>query len=89
MAIADLLPNDPSIVDRARHWIETRLKVAGRRDTGDLKEWSRILDELSLQQIQAFLRENSERAHRLRQSLPFTEVLTPSERRRLLKGAMP
>ncbi len=88
-AIAHLLPNDPSIVDRTRHWIEIRLEVADSRDTRNLLEWRRILDELSLQQIQALLLENGERADRLRQSLPFTEVLTSAERRRLLEGATP
>lgn len=82
--IAELLPNDPSIIDRATDWIHDRLEMTDEREAQDLREWQRILKELSLQQIQAFLREESERADRLRQSLPFTEVLTPEERKELL-----
>lgn len=88
-AIADLLPNDPSIIDRTLHWIGHRLEAEGRRSTRDLREWKRILSRLSPQQIQAFLREDSERATRLRQSLPFVEALSPSERKKLLEDARP
>jgi len=87
--IAELLPNDPSIVDRTATWLDGRLQVADGREREDLKEWRRILGELSIQQIQAFLREKSERADRLRQSLPFVEVLTPAERREILQSAAP
>ncbi|MDX1579777.1 MAG: helix-turn-helix domain-containing protein [Gemmatimonadota bacterium] len=83
--IAALLPNDPSIVDRAREWIDRRLEEAGSGESRNLREWRRMLEKLSLQQIQAFLREESERADRLRQSMPFVEVLTPTERKRLLE----
>jgi len=87
MAIADLVPNDPSIIDRARHWIERQLEAADRRHARDLEEWDRLLSQLSLQQIQAFLREDSERADRLRQSMPFVEVLSGAERKQLLEEA--
>lgn len=85
-AVADLLPNDPSILDRTLRWIERRLEGDETRHARDLEEWQRLLDRLSLQQIQAFLREDSERADRLRQSLPFVEVLSAPERKRLLEA---
>lgn len=85
--ISKRLPNDPSLIGRSKSWIDDRLKVAGRREAPVLKEWRRILDDLSLQQVQALLREESERADRLRQSLPFAEVLTPAERQHLLENA--
>lgn len=85
--VAALLPNDPSIVDRALEWIDRRLEDAGSREFRDLREWRRMLQELSLQQVQAFLCERSERADRLRQSMPFVEVLTPGERKQLLENA--
>lgn len=86
-AIAHLLPNDPSIIDRALHWIDQRLEAGGGRNARDLQEWKRILSQLSLQQVQAFLREDSERANRLRQSLPLVDVLSASERKRLMSKA--
>lgn len=85
--IAELLPNDPSILDRTVSWIDQRMQVARDSEQEDLKEWRRLLEELSIQQIQAFLREESERADRLRQSLPFVEVLTPAERKELFHSA--
>lgn len=84
MAIAEELPKDPSIIDRTMRWIDGRSEDAGAREARNLEEWRRILEELSIQQIQALLREDSERANRMRQSLPFTKVLTPAERERLL-----
>lgn len=85
-AVADLLPNDPSILDRTVRWIERRLEADESRHARDLEEWKRMLEGLSLQQIQAFLREDSERADRLRQSLPFVEVLSAPERKGLLEA---
>lgn len=84
--IARLLPDDPSIIDRALEWLDERLAAAEGRSQRDLREWRRILEELSIQQVQALLREESERADRLRQSLPFVEVLTPAERREIFES---
>ena len=83
--IARLLTNDPSIIERALRWIDARLTSADDRLVHELDEWRRILNELSIRQIQSLLREDSERADRLRQSLPFIEALTETERRELLK----
>lgn len=88
-AIAEELPRDPSIIDRTLRWIEQRSEEAGAREAENLEEWRRILEDLSIQQVQALLREDSERANRLRQSLPFVEVLTPAERERLLTESSP
>lgn len=87
--IAEVLPNDPSLIDRAADWIDDRVEKADQEAAHDLKEWRRILEELSIQQIQALLREESERADRLRQSLPFMGALSPEERRKLLEGTGP
>lgn len=87
--IADLLPNDPSLLDRAADWIDDRLEDASPQEAKDLREWRRILEDLSIQQIQALLREDSERANRLRQSLPFMGVLSAETRRSLLEETGP
>ncbi len=78
--IADLLPNDRSILERALKWIEERLRSTAYPQLSELDEWRRILKELSVRQIQALLREESERATRLRQSFPFFEVLPSTGR---------
>jgi hypothetical protein len=85
-AIAEVLPNDPSLIDRAVVWIDDRLESASPRGAHELREWRRILTQLSLRQIQAQLTEDSERADRLRQSLPFVDVLSSEERARILSG---
>lgn len=87
-AIAELLPRDPSILERALAWLDDRLQAADRREARDLEEWRRMLEDLSIQQLQAFLREDSQRADRLRQSMPFLDVLTPGERRQLFEDAL-
>lgn len=86
-AVADLLPNDPSLVARATEWIDGRLATADERASHELNEWRRILSRLSVPQIQALLTEDTERADRLRQSLPFVEALSPTERAELLEKA--
>jgi hypothetical protein len=50
-----------------------------------LLEWSRIL-ERSPAEIAAFLASMGEDAIRLRQSSPFTNVLTPEERARIYEA---
>lgn len=83
-AIADRLPQDPTILDRALEYISERVERAGGREAHALEEWRRLLTRLSIAQIQKILREDSERARELRQSLPFAEALMPEERRRLM-----
>ena len=83
-AVAKLLPNDPSLVERAREWIDRRIESADARAQHELREWHRILSSLTVSQIQAFLVEDTERAERLRQSLPFLEVLSSAERAELM-----
>jgi hypothetical protein len=83
-AIANRLPSDPTIVERAIEWIEERLSVASAREAPALQQWHKILTRLSTSQIQKILLEDSERARELRQSLPFAEVLSPQERRQIM-----
>ncbi len=85
-AIAKSLPNDPSLITRTTEWIDKRLESASTRESHALKEWRRVLSQLSIRQIQALLIEDSERADRLRQSLPFPETLSPTELAHLMAG---
>lgn len=83
--LAQRLAEDASIIHRAMEWIDDQEgEMSGPIGT-DLAEWRSILSTLSVRQIQALLVEESERADRLRQSLPFLDVLTPQERAAVLQ----
>ena len=78
--IAGLLTTDPSLIERALEWLDDRHRRAGTHEQHALKEWKSMLSQLSVPQIQSFLTEKSERANRLRQSLPFVDTLSETER---------
>ena len=82
--IADRLAEDPSLVSAAREFVARRMKDASPRERRDLDEWQRLLESLSVRQLRNFLVHSGERATRLRQSLPFVEVLSKDERRSIL-----
>ncbi|MGH7564597.1 MAG: hypothetical protein ACREK5_09275 [Gemmatimonadota bacterium] len=84
-AIADRLSQDPSLIERAREYIERRLKRASSGEKKELHEWKRLLESLSPVQIRRLLVDPGERATRLRQTLPFLEALSVEERDRILE----
>lgn len=86
-AIADLLPEDSSLLDRAAAWIERRLEHASPGEAHELEAWRSILSSQSLAQVQALLRSPEERATRLRQLLPFADALTREQRRTVFHRA--
>lgn len=77
--IAAKLKKDPSLVRQARRYIAERVKVASAGEQRELHEWARILT-MPASRLQRFLVEPSERATRLRQTLPFLDLLTPADR---------
>lgn len=79
--VADLLRSDPDLRDRALEWVREQLE--GGDENRDLREWERILRSASIPRIRRLLTANSERAVRLRQSLPFWAVLTDEQRHRV------
>jgi hypothetical protein len=86
-AIADRLAENPSLVSTAREFVARRLRDASPRERKDLGEWQSLLEHLSVQQLRNFLVHSGERATRLRQSLPFVEVLSKDERQSILEDA--
>ena len=78
--IAAKLTHDPELILRAREFIDRRFPLAGDTERLSLLEWKGLLDSLTPGQVAAVLREESARADRLRQSLPFVGVLTEAER---------
>lgn len=85
--IADRLARDPSLVERARKYIARRLNRASAAERRELLEWKQLLASTSLAQLRKFLVDPGERATRLRQTLPFVDVLAKDERDRLFQEA--
>jgi hypothetical protein len=86
MAIAAKLKWDPGLTRIARQHIARREKKASPQERRELQEWARILATMSPGRLQRFLVEPSERATRLRQTLPALGLLTPAEREVVLKS---
>lgn len=81
--IAAKIESDPTLVIRARDNI-ARWRSMGQQETY-LEEWSRILSR-DTREIVRFLRSSGQRATRLRQSSPFTGVLSDEERTAILRA---
>jgi DNA-binding transcriptional ArsR family regulator len=79
VAVAERLSERPELVERARKHIERRLPHASPGERKELEEWARILRTMSMTRLRRFLVEPSERATRLRQSLPFVDALSREE----------
>lgn len=84
LAIALKLKADPGIVAVAADRVARRAKEASAGERQELAEWARLLSTLSPAQLRKFLVEDSERATRLRQSLPALQLLSATEREAVL-----
>lgn len=80
--LADLLVANPGLRDRALEWLNEQLdQEEGNRE---FREWKRILESSSIPRLRRLLTSETDRAIRLRQSLPFWPVLNNEEREMLL-----
>lgn len=77
---SELLKMYPDIIKRTISDLENRIAQTRSGEEKELQEWKRILESMSLQRLKKFLESDSERAARLRQSLPFWEILNEQER---------
>jgi hypothetical protein len=84
-AIAAKLAKDPSLQEQARQFVRRRRAQASAAERKELEEWDQILRTMSPARLRRFLVESSERATRLRQTLPFVDALTEKERETLRK----
>ena len=84
-AIADRITGDPELIPRAVSYLRRRMERTSAQELHDLSEWLDVLEHKSVTQIRSLLLEPGERATRLRQSLPFLEVLTETERKDILQ----
>lgn len=82
-AIADHLAHDPTLLERAQRFIDRRIAQAAASERNELREWALLLESISLPRLQEFLVSESERAERLRQTLPFLDVLSNEERNQI------
>lgn len=85
-AIAKKLKSEPTLVSRARRTIARRLSRASASERKTLEEWDRILATSSVAKLRRLLVDPGARATRLRQSLPFLDALSPSERDAIVRA---
>lgn len=86
VAVAAKLKRDPTLVQRARARIVEREKHASSGERRELREWLKMLDTAAPGKLERILTGRSERATRLRQTLPALDLLTPSERKAVLSS---
>lgn len=84
-AVALRITKNPELVRKAADKVRRRLSSASEREAHELSEWLDVLEHKSTAQIRRLLLDPGERGVRLRQSLPFLDVLTESERRSVLQ----
>ena len=86
VAIAAKIRRDPGLIALAKDRVKRRAREASPRERRELAEWIRILSTMSPARLQRFLLENSERAVRLRQTLPALNFLSPAERDAVMRS---
>jgi len=86
LAIAVKIKRDPGLIRLAEHLLERRSQRASPRERRELTEWLRVLSTMSPARLRAFFIEDSERATRLRQSLPALSLLSAAERQAVLRS---
>lgn len=79
-----LIEEDPSLIFRAKNYLDQKLKEEVGSAQRDLSEWKNILDSYSIHRLKKFLIAETERATRLRQSNPFYAILNSEEKKRIL-----
>jgi len=86
VAIAAKIRRDPGLIAIAEDRVKRRAHKAGPGERRELMEWMRVLSTMSPARLQRFLVEDSERAVRLRQTLPALNLLSPAEREAVVRS---
>lgn len=86
LAIAAKIKRDPGLIATAEDQVKRRAQKASPRERRELTEWIRVLSTMSPARLQRFLVEDSERAVRLRQTLPMLNILSPAEREAVVRS---
>jgi len=85
--VANRLASNPGKRQAAKQWICKRLESASEHERDELKEWLSILDTMSPLRLARFLVDPGERATRLRQTLPFLDILSADDRAKIVRKA--
>lgn len=80
LAIATKIKRDPGLIGLAADRVKRRAVKASPGERRELVEWMRLLSTMSSARLRRFILEDSQRAVRLRQSLPALNLLSPAER---------
>src|SRR4051812_1922638 len=83
IAIADKIRREPGLLDLARENIERWERRCSDEVRPVYEEWKGLINNWHLEKLLSFLAEKSERGNRMRQSSPFSGILTPAERNRI------
>ena len=86
LAIAAKIKRDPGLIATAEDQVKRRAQKASPRERRELTEWIRVLSTMSAARLRRFLVEDSERAVRLRQTLPMLNILSPAEREAVVRS---
>lgn len=81
--IAQKIQREPALLELARINLDRWKRECSDEAKVVFAEWEAMINEWPLERLLDFLIERSERANRMRQSSPFTGILTPSERNRV------
>ncbi len=84
--IAELIRADPSLIIRAKHYLNRMMHDDHGNATQALVEWRNLLETYSTNRTMELLVSDSSRANRLRQSSPFFAILTADERNQILES---
>lgn len=76
----NLLKSYPEIIPRTLSLLEEQINETSTGEKLELFEWKNLLENSSFQRLKKFMESDSERAVRLRQSLPFWQALTENEK---------
>ena len=82
-ALASLLEEELSLIQRARRRVLEELENRHPGNGHDLWEWRKVLETYPVPRLLHFLESESPRAQRLRKSSPFPAVMSEKERERL------
>lgn len=85
--VANELRSRPDLVDEALRYIDRRIPSASESERLTLGEWQDILSTHSLGRLRTFLVSDSQRAKRLRQSMPFVTPRSAADRKRVRRRA--
>lgn len=81
----ELLKSNPEIIPRTIFLLNKQIENSSTGEQMELEEWKNLLENSSYQRLKKFMESDSERAVRLRQSLPFWKILTENEQEKFKK----